>query len=226
MIYSEFEKIMTKARMSRYLIATDFNSRKAMTLYRKNLQLTQEMYTVLSCFEIALRNSIDSKLTAYLGPNWLISSTFKGGIFDNLKCKLTHKILNETIKKLPSRNHNKLIAELGFGFWRFMFAQNQFNATGRILIKIFPSKPKSSPTTQYNNIYIFNQLAVLNELRNRMAHHEPICFVPGKPIKNTQYIRENYQLILQFFQWMQINETSLLYGLNHIDSICDEIDHL
>ena len=116
--------------------------------------------------------------------------------------------------------------ELGFGFWRFMFAQNQFNATGRRLLQIFPTKPTSTPSLQYNNIYIFNQLAQLNDIRNRMAHHEPICFLPGQPIKDSTYARQHHNLILQLFQWMQIDEAALLYGLDHINTVCNEIDNL
>ncbi len=105
-----------------------------------------------------------------------------------------------------------------------MFAQNQYNATGRILLGIFPSKPISTPTVQYNNTYIFNQLAKLNDIRNRMAHHEPICFLPGQPIKSSNYARQHYNLILQLFQWMQVDEANLLFGLDHINNICNKID--
>ena len=61
MKYIDFENIMSPARMSRYLQATGFDTRKAMTLYRKNLKLSQEMFTLISCFEIALRNKINDQ---------------------------------------------------------------------------------------------------------------------------------------------------------------------
>lgn len=226
MKYSEFASIMTTARMNRYLTACGGNSRKAMTLYRKNLQLTQELFTVISCFEVALRNAIDNKCVTILGNNWLRNGASTSGIFDNGRCRLTKQNINEAIGKLHIYNHYKLVAELGFGFWRFMFAQNQYNATNRILLQIFPSKPISTAAIQYNNTYIFNQLAKLNDIRNRMAHHEPICFIPGQPIKNTTYARQHYNLILQLFQWMQIDEAALLYGLDHINTLCNEIDNL
>ena len=226
MKYTDFEQIMTPARMNRYLIACEGNSRKAMTLYRKNLQLTQELFTVISCFEIALRNAIDKKCTTVFGNDWLKNGSSTGGIFDTSRCRLTKQNINEAIGKLHVYGHNKLVAELGFGFWRFMFAQNQYNATNRILLQIFPLKPRSTATLQYNNTYIFNQLAKLNEIRNRMAHHEPICFLPGQSIKDTAYSRQHYNLILQLFQWMQIDEAALLYGLDHINVICNEIDSL
>ncbi|WP_299289928.1 Abi family protein [uncultured Mucilaginibacter sp.] len=226
MKYSAFVQIMTSARMNRYLLSCGGDSRKAMTLYRKNLQLTQELFTVISCFEVALRNVIDIRCTAIHGTDWLKNGARVGGIFDNHKCRLTKENINDAINKLPSYNHFKLVAELGFGFWRYMFAQNQYNATNRILLQVFPSKPTSTPALQYNNTYVFNQLAKLNDIRNRMAHHEPICFLPGQAIKDTNYARQHYNLILQLFQWMQVDESALLYGLDHIINICDEIDYL
>lgn len=226
MRYSDFVSVMTNARMNRYLLACGGNTRKAMTLYRKNLQLTQELFTVISCFEVALRNAIDTCVSSSLGNDWLKKAAANGGVFDTSKCRLTRDNINDAINKLHHYSHYKLVAELGFGFWRFMFAQNQFNATGRVLLKVFPSKPTSTTAIQYNNTYIFNQLAQLNEIRNRMAHHEPICFLPGQPIKDTTYARQHYNLIVQFFQWMQIDEAALLYGLDHINTVCNEIDNL
>jgi hypothetical protein len=217
---------MTNARMNRYLLACSGNSRKAMTLYRKNLKLSQELFTVISCFEVALRNAIDAQVTPTLGNEWLRDAAAPGGVFDNPKCRLTRDNINDAIGKLYLYNHYKLVAELGFGFWRYMFAQNQFNATGRVLLRVFPSKPISTPAIQYNNKYIFNELAELNNIRNRVAHHEPICFLPGQPVKNTTYARQHYNLILQLFQWMQIDEAALLYGLDHINNVCNEIDNL
>ncbi|GEM_PF-2513798 len=45
MKYADFEKIMSSKRMERYLTACGGDTRKAMTLYRYNLQISQEMFT-------------------------------------------------------------------------------------------------------------------------------------------------------------------------------------
>ena len=226
MRYCDFESIMTVARMNRYLLACGGNTRKAMTLYRKNLQLTQELFTVISCFEVALRNTIDRQAVAVLGADWLRDSAQPGGVFDTATCRLTRDNINEAISKLHIYSHHKLVAELGFGFWRYMFAQYQYRNSGRIFLRVFPAKPASTPVLHYNNTYIFNQLAQLNNIRNRMAHHEPICFLPQQPVINTAYARQHYNLIMQLFQWMQIDEAALLYGLDHFNVICSEIDNL
>ena len=227
MKYTEFEDIMSAARISRYLGACNQDTRKAMTLYRLNLKLSQELFTVISCFEITIRNSIDKKLKETFGNHWLRDAASVGGIFDNNRCRITREAINSAVNKLNhSYTHDKFVAELGFGFWRYMFAQQQYNATGRSLLSIFPAKPTSSPAIQYNNTYVFNQLAQINKIRNRIAHHEPICFKPRNPVKETTYARQRYGLILQLFQWMSIDESALLYGLDHINSVCRKIDNL
>lgn len=71
MRYLDFQQVLSASRMNRYLSACGGNTRKAMTLYRKNLLLTQELFTVIGCFEVGLRNTIDQKAISILGQNWL-----------------------------------------------------------------------------------------------------------------------------------------------------------
>ena len=71
MNYSAFENVMSSRRMRRYLNACSGNKRKALTLYRLNLRLSQEMFTVISCYEVALRNAIDRIMSSSLGADWL-----------------------------------------------------------------------------------------------------------------------------------------------------------
>jgi hypothetical protein len=176
MKYVDFENVMSAARMHRYLLATGNNSRKAMTLYRKNLQLSQEMFTIISCFEVALRNKINEHYVAQHGADWLRDSSAVGGIFSVKSCINTKKLIGKSFSRLNQYRHSKLLASLDFGFWRYLFAQPQFLAGGQSLLKIFPSKPTSSAAFQYNHTYIFNQLKLVNDFRNRIAHHDPFVF--------------------------------------------------
>lgn len=150
MRYNQFESIISAPRMSRYLRACSGETRKSMTLYRLNLKLSQEFFTVISCFEISLRNKIDEHLTSTLGNDWLRNGAKTNGIFDNNHTRLTKKSINDAVNSLGTLyTHNKLVAELGFGFWRFLFAQKQYTATGRNLLRIFPAKPISTRDLQY-----------------------------------------------------------------------------
>lgn len=227
MRYSEFVAILSPARISRYHDASNGDTKKAMTLYRLNLRLSQEFFTVISCFEIALRNRIYQSCIIRLGNHWLRDGAQRNGIFDTKSTKLTQKNIKAAAKKLgPHYSHNKLVAELGFGFWRYLFAQKQYRATGNMLLQIFPCKPKSSPSFQYNQNYVFNQLANINTFRKRIAHHEPICFLKNQALRDLTSARNHYHAILNMFLWMDINASELLYGIDHIERYCQQIERL
>ena len=229
MKYSKFEQILSQDRLHRYLLACNNDTKKAMTLYRYNLRLSQELFTIISCFEVALRNAIDRQMVAILGSDWLRDAILPGGIFSGSKCRDTSKIISRSFNKLNTLNlytHSKLIAEMEFGVWKYMFSAPQYKASGKVLLKIFPNKPKSSAIKQYNNLYVFNKLDGINNLRNRIAHHEPICFLHNSATIDTTYILELYMRIHNLFLWLDIDSKSLLYGLDHIQSICDSINNI
>lgn len=71
-----------------------------MTLYRLNLNLSQEVFTLLSCFEVAIRNSIDAVLVAHLGNDWLRDAVMSGGIFDIPGCRDSANIIRKAYTRL------------------------------------------------------------------------------------------------------------------------------
>ena len=81
MKYSEFEELISPERMYRYLAACNHDTRKAMTLYRYNIRLSQELLAVVGCFEVILRNKIDKQFIAQYGNNWLRDLILPNGIF-------------------------------------------------------------------------------------------------------------------------------------------------
>lgn len=229
MKYSDFEYVLSPERIRRYLQACHGDSRKAMTLYRYNLQLSQEMFTVISCFEVALRNAIDRNLTATLGGDWLRDSIMPNGLFTHPLLSKTANIITHSYNKLQSQNlytPSKLLSDMEFGIWKYMFSPLQYRLTGRTLLQIFPNKQRSSRTLQINQAYIFNELDKVNNLRNRIAHHEPICFVPPTIEPDISYILNEYQKIQTLFLWMGIDSHTLLYGLDHVQHVCSKINAL
>lgn len=226
MRFQDFERIMSVPRMDRYVNAAGGNTRKSMTLYRLNLKLSQELFTVLSCFEIALRNAIDQHYSATKGPDWLRDAALPGGMYKTRNCGKTPYIILDALRRLVNYTHSKLLAEMDFGFWRYTFAQHQFYAGGQSLLAIFPAKPKSIVALRYNQNYIFRELEKINNFRNRLAHHEPVCFATGQAAIDTNNAKQNYQRMLDLFKWMQINESELLYGIDHINGILDSIASL
>jgi hypothetical protein len=174
MLYPDFENIMSFPRLNRYKTACQGNTKKAMALYRHNLRLSQEIFTIISCFEIALRNAIDKHYLNTLGNHWLKDGATSGGIFDNPHCRITKSIIMSVFSELGIHyTHSKLMAKMDFGFWRYQFAPSQYRAAGSSLLHIFPLKPSSTYSVHYN--------------------------------------------------WMQIDETDLLYGLDHVKNVIIDI---
>lgn len=226
---SAFENVMSSKRMRRYLNACDGDKRKAQTLYRLNLRLSQEMFTVISCYEVALRNAIDRIMTSSLGKDWLRDAILPGGIFDNPLLSSTVRIIYRSCNKLITNgkySSSKMLSAMEFGIWKYMFSAPQYRATGRRLLQIFPNKPKSSAKIQLNNQYIYNELDAINRVRNRIAHHEPICFLYGQETVSTAYLQNCYKRIITLFSWMNIDTKSLLYGLDHVQNLSRKIDRI
>lgn len=229
MKYSDFEEAMSPERMRKYVWACANDTKRAMTLYRYNLRLSQEMFAIVSCFEVTLRNKIDKEMKSHFGNDWLRDFILPGGQFDtDPRVDGTKKIIKKAYEGLLRTNsyvHNKLLAEMEFGVWKFMFNNVQYRLSGRCLLNVFPNKPTSTPQLRYDNTFIFNELDRINVMRNRIAHHEPICF--GYPISvDLQSVNDCYDSIMRLFRWMSIDAKAMLYGLDHVAAVSDQILHI
>ena len=226
MKYSEFEDIISQQRMRKYLQACNNESKRAMTLYRYNLKLSQEMFALISCFEVTLRNRIDKEMKAHFGNDWLRDLVLPGGAFyANPRVDKTYKIIKKAYDGLNAAgtySHSKLLSEMEFGVWKYMFNNLQYGLCGRHLLHIFPNKPTSTRTNRIDNSRIFLELDYINNIRNRIAHHEPIYF--GFPIcVDTTYALNNYTRMMTLFQWMGIDANDFLYGIDHVGRECGKI---
>lgn len=232
MLYSEFEDIISPHRMQRYLAACNSNTRKAMTLYRYNIRLSQELLAVIGCFEVALRNRINQYFIQQDGNDWLRDLILPNGKFySDIRVGKTKRIITKAYQELLRSNtysHNKLLSQMEFGIWKYMFSNVQYNLTGQSLLSIFTNKPRSTRTQQYDNTYIFRELDYINNLRNRIAHHEPICFGTGtnRSMIDTSYAINRYSRILTLLNWLDIDGNSLLYGLGDVLSVSNIINAL
>jgi hypothetical protein len=90
-------------------------------------------------------------------------------------------------------------------------------AGGNTLLAIMPNLP-----IHFNQSNVYQKLDRINSIRNRVAHHEPICFDSAHAI-STIYARAHFQHILDVVGWMNINSNQLFYG---VDGILKEVDYI
>ena len=119
MLYSDFERFMSNPRMAKYCAACGNDSRKAMTLYRSNIRLSNEIFAILSLFEVALRNAIDAHYRKNKGTNWLLDSAqLRSGFLHAVGCERSLKSVEKVIADLGANyTPDEAIAQLTFGFW-------------------------------------------------------------------------------------------------------------
>ena len=227
MRYNDFEELFSAKRMRKYRLACNDDTRRAMTLYRYNLKLSQEMFTIISCFEVVLRNCIDRQMQILHGDDWLRNAILPNGVlYYDRRVETTRKIVEKAYNGLMREgnySHSKLLAEMEFGVWKYMFSNAAYALMGQKLLRIFPDKPLSSRQHKYDNTYIFQELDYINKLRNRIAHHEPICFAHHDAVIDTSYVLNQYARIMRLFDWMRVDGSSLTYGLDHVVQVSDKI---
>lgn len=215
MDYIHFQEVVSYPRFERFIKATSGDQAKALSIYKSNLCLSQRLFGVMSIFEIALRNAIDKHYQTKFGRQWLLSQANIGGFFWTKGCEKTRTNLLDVIGKLGTgASNDSIVAALNFGFWRYLFNSKEFSAGGSTLLKIFPLRPLGK-----NHTDVFNTLSSINLIRNRVAHHEPICFSSAKSVIVSEfYAKQVYNEILEVLIWLNYDRSILLTGVDFVEN--------
>ena len=133
-------------------------------LYIYNARITKELLVDIGHLEVLLRNAIDRALSATYGVDWFLST----------RIPLTHQA-QKSIKKACQRTRQtmnppalpgKIIADLSFDFWRFLFTRTyQSTVWPKVLASLTHKVSREDFEYHLERIY---------KMRNRCAHHEPL----------------------------------------------------
>ena len=219
MDFKTSQKILSKARIGKYETACAGDKKKSMQLYRYNLRLCQRFYGVLSLFEVILRNAINRHYQTYFADtDWIVHQAAMGKLLANCKDEINQLELD--YKKRGLYNNDKIVSSLTFGFWTKLFTRSGYKAGGKTLLRIFPNKAKGK-----NQADIYLDLTHIREFRNRIAHHEPICF-DGSGHINTTFARTHYQLICDYIFYLGQPSDDVVSWAEKPDSILNLIDKM
>lgn len=164
---------LTQQRLSSYLTATRGDLNRALRLYDWNTALSAALYEVLGMFEVVLRNALDRELGAFGSRKQWTQSWYLQHLLDTKGENDIAIARQRATRKAPAEVHGKVICELSFGFWRFLL-ENRYRTSIWIpaIHHAFPNHP-SYPAVGFHRD-VRDRVAVLHELRNRVAHLEPI----------------------------------------------------
>lgn len=219
MDFKTSQKIFSAARMGKYANACSGDKRKTMLLYRYNLRLCQRFCGVLNLFEVMLRNAINEHYRAYYSnPDWIVNQADTGRLLEFNMDEI--KQTETSYRRRGIYNNDKMVASLTMGFWTKLFSKKRYKRGGKSLLRIFPNKVKGKSQSD-----VYKDLTHIREFRNRIAHHEPICF-DGYGNINTDFARKHYQLIRDYISYMGQRPDNVIQWTEKPDEVLDKIDKL
>ena len=217
MKYNECLQVLSPARLNKYAQACGNDKAKTLRLYQYNIKLSQRFYGVIGMFEIMLRNAINIHYQGYFhDTNWIINQARVGGLLEHDAADILRT--QHTYTAMGVYNNDKMVASFSFGFWTYLFTKNNYRVGGKTLLQIFPNKAHGLKQSD-----IYRELTAIREFRNRIAHHEPICFNAARTI-DTTYARNHYNLIRTYIGYMGFDPDSVLRAVEKPDSILNMID--
>jgi len=169
---SNIPHIISEPRFATYLQNCNNDRIKALQLYQWNLQLSSAFIIPLHLLEISIRNAVVEALEQVHTSNWPWTQGFI------LSLPNPHEGYNprrslESIARIH-RRMGKVVAELNLVFWEKMFTSRHDERIWNNHIKsIFPYAPANMSISQMRAC-IHDDIRGIRELRNRIAHHEPI----------------------------------------------------
>ena len=168
------ELALSSERMAPYVRRAGGSRHKAVLLYERNTALSESLYGIIQAFEIALRNAIHRGLSPSLGAMWF-------DCIPGIEEPQERQILEakaDLEKNQRVLTPGAIIAELNLGFWTSLIsARYEKTLWVPYLHKSFPNAIKQMPgksPAPLSRSEIFDQLERIRNLRNRIAHHEPI----------------------------------------------------
>ena len=165
----ECQTSFSSERLSTYLSACYGDMDKAMELYLWNMYVAGLFMPLLNLVEVILRNRIALALTTIHGTHWAWNTGFHRMVPTH-SFNPKQEIQNLSHKYHKTKATGKLIADCKFVFWQHLLTSRyQKPIWNKHLTTSFPYLA----TTQ-NRATLEKQIDQIRELRNRIAHHEPI----------------------------------------------------
>jgi hypothetical protein len=178
------ERWLSAPRLGRYLSATDGDRARALLLYDWNARVSAAVLHDLAHFEVALRNAYDVALAGATPPgqtHWTFAAeavfppVYRTKRVPGRPAQHTdinrkpREILDAAVRAAGDRSApaGKVVANLTFGFWRYLSSKaHEKSLWVPYLHTAFPAKTNRSDLDA--------RVGRLHELRNRVAHHEPL----------------------------------------------------
>lgn len=179
------ENTLSRERLDKYIIATpDIHS--ALSLYERNLRLSEAFYSPLQCFEVCLRNKLHQELTNTYGADWYSNglAPLNGGALAKIQ-----DAIQEITQGGAVFSVGDVVAELSLGFWVAILGPS-YDATiwRQSLTRAFRDGGRGMSRGR-----VHSRVNAIRRFRNRIMHHEPIF---------TKNLTQVHNELIETMSWM------------------------
>lgn len=183
------DRSITPARMGAYRAAAAGDPGRARELYLRDRRLAGAFLADLGLLEVALRNAMNRQLALRWGDTWYHNREMP--LDDRSLAALSRAWAQVSGERTPGR----VVSSCMLGFWRGLLdrgdhvgrpprrARCDYEVLWRgVLDRAFPGGRAISQAdaARWNRDYAHGVVSRVNDLRNRVAHHEPL--VNGFPL--------------------------------------------
>lgn len=166
------EALITPERLSSYTRVTR-SSDEAIQLYEWNMDLAGAVLHLTGMVEVLARNALDSALLDWAQQRHGTDEWFDVIPLDHQGGKDLAKARERATKNgRHTERHGKVIAELNFGFWRYLVEKRYL--TSLWIPAMADAFSHGDPDLRQRGIEVRSRMAALHLSRNRAAHHEPL----------------------------------------------------
>jgi hypothetical protein len=149
-------------------------ARSAVALYTWNAQVSGALLTPLHICEVVLRNAVSDAIEQVYGPRWPWSTGFLQSLPNPPKGGGYNPQHDLVMARKDAATTGKVIPELKLVFWQKMFTRRHDTRLWKPhLLGMFSNVDIDQPLGEQRST-IYHGLEQLRQLRNRIAHHEPI----------------------------------------------------
>jgi hypothetical protein len=163
------EATISSERLNTYLVPAGFNRGYAIQLYVWNSRLSESLHLSLQTAEVTLRNAVHGRLCSLFGDAWPTDDRFRQCV-PREGLSSIDKVIERIQKAKKDPTTGRIIAGLSFEFWTYLFASQYDRKLWQSALHLtFPNMPK-----HMKRHHLQKEIIDIKEIRNRVAHYEPI----------------------------------------------------
>lgn len=152
------------------LLQMSLTPSRTLGAFRWHQAVSVELFGLVGIVELALRTTINEQMQGWHRESFGDGLWFdRAGDFLDIHGVQDIEVARSRLRaKRREATSDRLVAELNFGFWRYLLSNRYRTILWPTLRRGFPHIPTGSEKT------LFSRVGRIHDLRNRIAHHEPI----------------------------------------------------